>query len=163
MSCGQTAIMFTTGQVKPLLDEVVAGPEGERIVLFANTAGPNTGMTAGREVYVMSYLHELGVPMEKMARLSGGFFGWQKSGRPVEMPGAAAARVDDLESFLADAQLAHLEPTLANETLRGLADDAVANRTAFLQRLKELGVSKLTDRQGLANALSKARRNGAFG
>jgi hypothetical protein len=60
MSCGQTAIMFTTGQVKPLLDEVVAGPEGERIVLFANTAGPNTGMTAGREVYVMSYLHELG-------------------------------------------------------------------------------------------------------
>ena len=81
VSLAQSSIMFMVDQVRPLMDEILAGPADEQVVMFANTAGPNSGMTAGREVYVMAYLHELGLPMHKMERLSGGFRGWQESGR----------------------------------------------------------------------------------
>ena len=60
ISMAQTSIMFAMAKVKVIIDQLVAGPDDEQIVMFANTAGPNSGMTAGREVYVMAYLHELG-------------------------------------------------------------------------------------------------------
>ena len=70
--------------------------------------------------------------------------------------------MSDLASFLEAQGLAHLQATLANEELRTLADQLAADRSAFLQRLKDLNVGKLADRQSLANALSKARRLGSF-
>ena len=48
-------------------------------VLFANTAGRH-GMTAGRDVWVMAFLREIGVPLERMARLEGGLNGWRAAG-----------------------------------------------------------------------------------
>ena len=53
-----------------------------------------------------------------------------------------AVPVADLGGFLEVQGLSHLRPVLGNETLRGLADELQVNRATFLQRLKELGVSK---------------------
>ena len=158
---GQTCLMFSLrGKVKGLLDSIVAGEMD--IVLFANTGGPNSGMQAGRDVYVMAYLHELGVPYSRMWRLDGGVFGWRESGRPLPLPedGAPSVSTSSLGAFLHSAGLGHLSDTLSGETLEGCAEDLGRSRPAFLQRLKELGVDRLADRQALANAIGKARRGG---
>ena len=67
----------------------------------------------------------------------------------------------DLASFLEAHDLTRLQPQLAGETLKALAEQLAENRSTFLQRLKDLGVSALPDRQEFANALGRARRNGA--
>ena len=45
-------------------------------------------------------------------------------------------------------------------TLAACAEAALDDRTVFLAQLRDLGVTRLADRQGFANALGKARREG---
>lgn len=163
-SLAQSTLMFTVEKVQPLLNALVAGDYGgaDELVFFANTAGV-AGVAAGREVWVMAYLVELGVPLERMARLSGGFFGWRDSGREIgSLSESGGAVADGLDGFLEERKLGHLSPCLAGRTLRELAAALDASRPAFLGELKALGVGGLADRQALSNALSKARREGTL-
>lgn len=159
----QSTLMFMLQQVQPLIDALLAGDyQADELVFFANTAGIS-GMSAGRELYVMAYLHEVGVPIERMARLAGGFHGWRDSGRPVQSSfGAPGGAFVGLDAFLAQANLGHLAALLGGgeRTLRGCAEALEASRPGFLNELKALGVSALADRQALCNALGKARREG---
>ena len=63
-----------------------------------------------------------------------------------------------LVAFLGTANLSHVEALLADETISGLEAKLEAGRTPFLNHLKAAGLTALKDRQGLCNALSKAKR-----
>ena len=101
-SLPQTSLMFMRDRVQPLLDDLLSGASGaDELVFFANTAGRGDGMTSGRDVYVMAFLLELGLPLERMARLEGGLNGWSKSGRPTPAPASPGREhVDTLEALL---------------------------------------------------------------
>ena len=164
-SLAQTSLMFTKERIQPLIDDIVSNHSTyDDLVFFANTAGPNSGMTAGREVYIMAYLQELGVPLARMARLSGGLSGWKASGRPTPPSGRAPdaqQAVSGLPALLESASLGHLQESLAALTLEAAAEACLASRTAFLAALKdEYGLSKLPERQALCKALQKAVREG---
>jgi hypothetical protein len=58
--------------------------------------------------------------------------------------------------------LEHIEHILHAEDLGDLLTQLQTNRVAFLARLKALGVSKLNDRQAVANSLGRDRREGAI-
>ena len=74
----------------------------------------------------------------------------------LSMPDAA------LTSFLASAKLSHLNELLGAETLDRLDAKLDSDgRTGFLNHLKALGLTALKDRQGLANAVAKAKRERA--
>ena len=64
----------------------------------------------------------------------------------------------DLAAFLETHSLSHLAPLLGDWTLPTLEDKLAENRAKFLSFLKEAGVTALKDRQGLTNAIAKARR-----
>ena len=65
------------------------------------------------------------------------------------------------EALLAEESLSHLASSLSEVvTLADAQALLSANRPAFLAKLKELGVSKLGERQKLANALSRAEKTG---
>ena len=165
-SLAQSSLMFAKQDVQPILDDLLANfSTYDVLIFFANTAGPNSGITSGRDVYVMAYLHELGVPLERMARLAGGLSGWASSGRPTPPSGALGsnsdARLPSLQAMLDLASLNHLQEPLAELTLEAAAEACLASRTAFLATLKdEYGVSKLAERQALCKALQKAVRDG---
>jgi len=65
-----------------------------------------------------------------------------------------------LGAFLQAEGLSHLYEKLEEHTLSSLAPLLTANRVEFLGWLKDLGVSKLGDRQRLANGLTKAIKEG---
>jgi len=65
-----------------------------------------------------------------------------------------------LHEALAEAGLARHAPALAAVTLRQCLDTLDKSRTSLLALLKEAGVANLAERQTIANALSKARREG---
>jgi rhodanese-related sulfurtransferase len=158
-SLSQTNLMFNRANVQPLVDELLTGGGAHDLVFFANTAGPNTGMTSGREVYVMAYLLEVGLPLKRMARLSGGLRGWADSGRPTPCGVAVAdtRTLDGLDALLEQADLSRLRgDALARITLE---ECAALERPALLNTLKELGLP-LADRQALCNAIAKAKREG---
>ena len=165
-SLAQTKLMFAKEVVQPLMDDLLRGAGGaDDLVFFANTAGPNWGMSAGREVFVMAYLKELGVPMERMARLRGGYSGWKASGRPSPAGGVEKAAMggggSGFSELLDSVGLGHLNEPLAALTLEAAAAAVVASRPQFLAMLKDdYHVTKLADRQALCNSLSKAVREG---
>ena len=66
--------------------------------------------------------------------------------------------VGSLRELLEQEELAHLLPVLSSETLTGCVGELVANRPHFLSKLSKLGVRNLADRQALANALLRAKR-----
>jgi hypothetical protein len=69
-----------------------------------------------------------------------------------------------LGAFLKEEGLAHHFETLERHgTLGSLGSMLTANRVLFLGRLKEWGVSKLVERQKLANSLAKAVKMGRVG
>ena len=69
----------------------------------------------------------------------------------------------DMIDFLRAFGLAHLATPLANAGMKMQQCIAgVGERTAFLERLRTLGIDKLADRQALANAISKALRAGTL-
>lgn len=108
----------------------------------------------------MAYLIELGVPLERMARLEGGLQGWAKSGRAVPPPASAASSATiSLEALLVEAGLADPSPLPASVTLGQLDDLLSQDRPTLLNFLKDSGVG-LAGRQKLANALAKAKREG---
>ena len=53
---------------------------------------------------------------------------------------------------------AHLMPHFANEDLTELCRQLCANRPAFLQHLKGIGIERLADRQKIANVLGRDLR-----
>lgn len=161
-SLPQSTLMFNRAQVQPLIDELVAGGGGAAdLVFFANTAGPNSGMTAGREVFVIAFLMECGLPLARMARLSGGLHGWTKSGRPTPPPALASmSAVDSLATLIAEAGLPDISRLSTEVTLGALVEKLGAGRPTLLSYLKESGVERLADRQRLANVLAKANRAG---
>ena len=162
----QTTLMFDRSHLQPLIDDLLAS-SGQELVFFANTAGEGSGMAAGREVWVMAFLVELGVPLKNMARLKGGLDGWKASGRALWMPHSDApmpAIVGSFDALLENASLQRLHEQVAasrlslEACLRALQE----SRVALLNLLKDHGLS-LADRQALANALSKASREGRVG
>ena len=123
--------------------------------MFANTGG-KTGPAAGRDLYVLNFLAEVGgVGVERMVRLEGGLNGWRNAGfevGPPPKPPPAAS----LGALLEEAGLTHLSEPLATRSLEGLAATfADGGRTKLLDELKEIGLG-LKDRQGVANAVSRA-------
>ena len=79
------------------------------------------------------------------------------------MHAANGAGVDSaMYDFLQAVGLASIGRPLgdAQITLPTCVDDVTRDRTAFLAKLRDAGVSKLADRQALANALLKASRAG---
>lgn len=156
-SLPQTQLMFMKKHAQPLIDDIIAGAGGaDDLVLFANTAGVGNGMTSGRDVYVMAYLLELGVPLERMARLTGGLNAWKASGRPTPKPASpVTAGVSGLADLLEASDLGRLVEPLASLTLTQLqstlADDG---RPAVLAALKDCGLL-LTDRQAVAKAVAR--------
>ena len=58
------------------------------------------------------------------------------------------------------AGLPHCAASLGAEPLKDLAAVLKANRPALLARLKALGITKLSERQALANALGRSEREG---
>ena len=67
----------------------------------------------------------------------------------------------DLAALLAEEELGHYSEALCQATTLPDAQSLLAaNRVAFLARLKELGVSKVGERQRLANAIGRAQRAG---
>ena len=79
-----------------------------------------------------------------MSTLHGNGTAWQ--------PLPPAIKLDEL---LADEQLAHLSDALSKENT---ADWLTLTRPALLQHLKEIGVTSLSERQRVANALGRRRR-----
>ena len=64
-----------------------------------------------------------------------------------------------LSALLSASSLGHLEALLGAETLDGLEGKLdSAGRTGLLNHFKALGLTALKDRQGLANAIAKAKR-----
>ena len=158
ISLAQTDLMFRRHALQGTIDEIISAND---VILFANTAGPNSGITAGRDVWVMAFLHELGKPMAQMARLRGGFRGWQDAGMPVEFPGPAQAPLPKtVDELLTCHGLVHLQQELAGESLQQLVERCRCSRPDFLQWLKELGIQGVAQRQQVANALAKEVRRG---
>ncbi len=161
-SLAQTTLMFNKEKVQALIDELVAGGGAEEAVFFGNTAG-EAGYSAGRDVWVIAYLMELGVPLSSMLRLAGGLNQWVKEGRPVN-PGRAlwSKKVDDVPVLLETAGVPHLAPFVATSTsLAALAAALRDGRPELLRLLKGIGVEKLAERQAISNALAKAVREKA--
>ncbi len=158
----QSSLMFKRDAIQPLLDDLLSGAGGaDDLIFFANTAGKGNGMTAGRDVYVMAFLLELGLPLERMSRLAGGLHGWQASGRPTPAPSSGSTEaVDGWDGLLATASLPHLRPSLEATALSECVSKLVhESRPALLAHLKEAGLG-LADRQALCNAIAKAIREG---
>lgn len=65
-----------------------------------------------------------------------------------------------LESSNDEYSLAHLLPIIGGEELASLCQLLSDNRPRFLAHLKSMGVARLADRQKLANALGRDRREG---
>eukprot|EP00966_Prymnesium_polylepis_P113521 2625092-Prymnesium_polylepis.1 len=91
------------------------------------------------------------------------------TGRPAAASKAQAQSTADvplltsLTMLLEDAELGHLTFTLRDQSLRSMYQRLAADgygRTDFLQHLRTLGISNIGDRQAIANALSKAKRQG---
>eukprot|EP00966_Prymnesium_polylepis_P277754 6417055-Prymnesium_polylepis.1 len=61
----------------------------------------------------------------------------------------------DVACLLEESSLAHLGDVARHERLRVWANLHRADRPAFLRRLQRIGVAKLSDRQKLANVLSR--------
>lgn len=158
-SLAQSELMFSRSTLQPLIDELVGGG-GEAAadwVFFANTAGLG-GASAGRELFVMAFLHELGVPLESMARLTGGLAAWREAGRPCPAQAVACDPIASLDALLAACGLPHLAEPLRATSLDALAAALDGGRPTALRLLKELGVGTLAERQALCSALAKARR-----
>eukprot|EP00967_Tisochrysis_lutea_P002392 scaffold2986_cov30-Tisochrysis_lutea.AAC.2 len=153
----------TSDRVRSIVDELRSDPL-KQIVLFANTAGVG-GMVAGRDLWVMAWLNEVGIPLSRMARLGGGFNGWRDDGHEVTIP----QRLDSLDTYvsldslLSAVGLSHLIQSLnaAGETWQSCAALAAEPRVAVLNHFKLLGIP-IADRQKLAGVLARARREGAF-
>ena len=77
-------------------------------------------------------------------------------------PPASSSSSSSLSDFLQTCELSHLEPVFAAAaaTLGDLQARLAANRPLFLSHLKAVGVSKLGERQSLANAISRAEKVG---
>ena len=71
-------------------------------------------------------------------------------------------KLKDLAELLTENKLEHLGSKLGDATLQSLHDESTANRVDFLNGLKAKGVDALTDRQKLANAVGKAKRQDRF-
>ena len=178
----QTAIMFNRDAyaIRTLIDDLLSGADGASdLVFFANTGRAGGSMPAGRDVYVIAFLHRLGLPLVRMSRLSGGLRGWHASGRPTPKPSTRSRwrpgersilPVDDWDGLLATAALSPLR-----ERLRPLLDErsccvgttlsacvsifSKEQRPGLLSHLKEAGLA-LADRQALCNVIAKGIRNG---
>ena len=154
-----TLVMFWE-TLKKELDETAAAAADAELVLFANTGGV-TGPAAGRDLFVLNFLAEVkGVGIERMLRLEGGLNGWKAAGfevgpPPAEGPPPAA----ELAAVLAEAGLSHLadgaDSPLAGRSFEQLAALLDEGRVRLLDALKSCGVAKLSERQKLANTLSK--------
>jgi hypothetical protein len=65
-----------------------------------------------------------------------------------------------VHSLLASISLDHLAPCLEKDSLADLQARLAANRPLFMEHIRRLGVTKLGERQKLANGISKAERSG---
>jgi len=65
-----------------------------------------------------------------------------------------------MEAFLSELGLSHLSTTLGSMTLDAMAELFSESPTKLLNKLKEIGVDKLPERQKLKNGISKAIREG---
>jgi hypothetical protein len=81
-----------------------------------------------------------------------------RAGRYV--PESDDGPVRTLAQLLEQEALTHLHALLGGESLAHFAADCEASRPKFLGRLNRLGVSKLADRQAIANAIARAQREG---
>lgn len=102
------------------------------------------------------------MPEDRLLQLQGGVDAWVAAGGALEVPAVlpaeAQAAAGDLGALLAAAGLSHITPMLATETFEAAQAAALASRPAFILRLKELGVSSLSERQKVATLCAKAAR-----
>ena len=81
---------------------------------------------------------------------------------PATVPSAAPPQLDTLEALLLDAGLEKLVPVVANQTLVGLLTvlHGPDGRLSLLAHLRAEGISKVSDRQAVVNAVMRAQRTG---
>jgi len=70
---------------------------------------------------------------------------------------------NELTLLLSAVNLGHLMVPLKSQTLNGLVELSGEGRVGFLKALKELGVSKLADRQALVSAIARFSRGNQIG
>ena len=71
-------------------------------------------------------------------------------------------KLKDLAELLQENALSSIMVKLDGETLESLESQLTSDRVGFLNGLKEKGMDKLAERQKLANAIGKAKRQDRF-
>ena len=155
---GKSDILFssTADWVRTLVHELVESALPICVYSEFGIKGQNTS----RDLFVIWYLHEAGVPFERLGRLIGGITQWQQEGLPLEKRRPEV--IDDLDVLLRSAKLPEAQATalsVAGVTLPGLLDlHATAGRAGVLAHLAANGVARLAERQAVANAVGRASR-----
>ena len=84
---------------------------------------------------------------------------------PVSEPTQPA--ISSVSELLVENDLGHLEKMLTGVTLRSMHETLVApnsgGRVALLAQLRAIGIARVSERQTIANAFSKAQRQGRIG
>ena len=78
---------------------------------------------------------------------------------PSSSPLPSLPPLASLAQLLNEEELIHLVPLLTSFGLAECATAIVASRPSFLARLKAAGVSKLSERQAITNAVAWAHRD----
>ena len=140
----------------PDIKVAAAAADWSELVLFANTGGVS-GAAAGRELYVMNVLAEIGgVGVERMVRVEGGMHAWRAANFDISIP-PKPAPATSLDSILNETDLSHLSEPFAGHSLDDLLESFRMGRTHLLDLLKDLGL-KLPERQKVANAISRTAK-----
>ena len=71
-------------------------------------------------------------------------------------------KLKDLAELLQENALSSIMVKLDGESLESLESQLTSDRVEFLNGLKEKGMDKLAERQKLANAIGKAKRQDRF-
>ena len=71
--------------------------------------------------------------------------------------------ISSWQELLAEQDLSYLQSVVNDLSLEECVSEATSERVAFLQRLKSAGVTKLNERQKLANACGQVQRLGRLG
>jgi len=155
---GKSDLMFHPDEewIKALVRSLVDSTDSICVLSGEGMVGQNTS----RDLFVIWYLHESGVPLTRMGRLIGGFRAWSAANLPLELvrpPGVA-----DVDELLQSAQVPEAvgqQLAAAGTSLQTLlALHASKGRAGVLAHCTSIGVATLKDRQAIANAVGRTSR-----
>ena len=154
----QASLFLNWEAMKPQIHQLAATAVENELILFANTGG-REGPSASRDLYVLNFLAEMGISVERMVRLQGGLGAWKEAGYAVADPPKPTA-ANSLAAMLEESGLGHLMDPLTGQSLEHLMTINEVSRGHLLDLLKGLGL-KLPERQKVANAISRTIKRSA--